>query len=74
MIALLKQLSGRVVELATNCYGTHVIQKALECEEDIKVCLFDRVALLFLNLFKRVIVEELLENDPSSTLTSKHCR
>ncbi|KIO24612.1 hypothetical protein M407DRAFT_55065, partial [Tulasnella calospora MUT 4182] len=26
-----------VVELATNCYGTHVVQKALECDEEIKV-------------------------------------
>ncbi len=50
--------SGHVVELATNCYGTHVVQKALECEEDIR----------------RVIVTELLNNDPSYTLTSKHCR
>lgn len=49
---------GRVVELATNCYGTHVVQKALECEEDIK----------------RIIVAELLANDPAYTLTSKHCR
>jgi pumilio RNA-binding family len=44
--------------MATNCYGTHVVQKALECEEDIK----------------RIIVNELLENDPAFTLTSKHCR
>jgi hypothetical protein len=51
-------LSGHVVEMATNCYGTHVVQKALECEEDIK----------------RIIVNELLENDPAFTLTSKHCR
>ena len=50
--------SGHVVEMATNCYGTHVVQKALECEEDIK----------------RIIVNELLENDPAFTLTSKHCR
>lgn len=28
---------GHVVELAMNCYGTHVVQKALDCEEDIKV-------------------------------------
>ena len=51
-------LSGHVVEMATNCYGTHVVQKALECEEDIK----------------RIIVNELLDNDPAFTLTSKHCR
>ncbi|CAG7853689.1 Meiotic coiled-coil protein 2 [Serendipita indica DSM 11827] len=48
---------GHVVELATNCYGTHVVQKALECEEE----------------FRRVIVTELLNNDPAYTLTSKHC-
>ncbi|KAG8836396.1 hypothetical protein FRC17_003306 [Serendipita sp. 399] len=50
-------MSGHIVELATNCYGTHVIQKALECEEDIK----------------RIIVNELLDNEPAYTLTSKHC-
>ncbi|PVG01850.1 ARM repeat-containing protein [Serendipita vermifera] len=54
---IVKCMVGRVVELATNCYGTHVVQKALECEEDIK----------------RIIVGELLANDPAYTLTSKHC-
>lgn len=29
--------SGHVVELAANCYGTHVVQKALDCEEDLRV-------------------------------------
>jgi pumilio RNA-binding family len=53
-----KLIRGHVVDLATNCYGTHVVQKALECEEDIK----------------RIIVGELLDNDPAYTLTSKHCR
>ncbi|CAG8667724.1 13139_t:CDS:2 [Acaulospora colombiana] len=53
----MKIVNGRIVELATNCYGTHVVQKALECEEDIK----------------RIIVGELLANDPAYTLTSKHC-
>ncbi|KAG8838695.1 hypothetical protein FRB91_002426 [Serendipita sp. 411] len=50
-------MSGHIVELSTNCYGTHVVQKALECEEDIK----------------RIIVNELLDNEPAYTLTSKHC-
>ena len=27
---------GRIVCLATNCYGRHVLQKALNCEEDIR--------------------------------------
>lgn len=57
-LLILKSISGHVVDLATNCYGTHVVQKALECEEDIK----------------RIIVAELLDNDPAYTLTSKHCR
>ncbi|EEB92202.1 hypothetical protein MPER_09323, partial [Moniliophthora perniciosa FA553] len=30
-------MRGRVVELATNCYGCHVLQKALDCEEDIRL-------------------------------------
>ncbi|KAJ7925684.1 hypothetical protein B0H13DRAFT_2314274 [Mycena leptocephala] len=25
---------GRIVDLATNCYGCHVLQKALDCEEE----------------------------------------
>jgi pumilio RNA-binding family len=44
------------VDLATNCYGCHVLQKALDCEEDIRLC----------------IVSELLRGDPASTLVNKH--
>jgi hypothetical protein len=47
---------GRVVELATNCYGCHVLQKALDCEEDIRL----------------LIVSELLLGDPALTLVNKH--
>ncbi|TFY77850.1 hypothetical protein EWM64_g6161 [Hericium alpestre] len=49
-------MRGRVVELASNCYGCHVLQKALDCEEDIR-----------LN-----IVTELLLGDPAQTLVNKH--
>ena len=48
--------SGRIVELATNCYGCHVLQKALDCEEDIRL----------------LIVSELLHGDPAQTLVNKH--
>ena len=48
--------SGRIVELATNCYGCHVLQKALDCEEDIRL----------------LIVSELLLGDPAQTLINKH--
>ncbi|KAH7914543.1 armadillo-type protein [Hygrophoropsis aurantiaca] len=48
--------SGRVVDLATNCYGCHVLQKALDCEEDIRL----------------LIVSELLLGDPALTLVNKH--
>lgn len=47
---------GNVVELATNCYGCHVLQKALDCEEDIRL----------------LIVSELLLGDPAKTLVNKH--
>lgn len=47
---------GRIVELATNCYGCHVLQKALDCEEDIRL----------------FIVSELLAGDPAQTLVNKH--
>lgn len=47
---------GHVVELATNCYGCHVLQKALDCEEDIRL----------------LIVSELLLCDPAKTLINKH--
>jgi len=47
---------GRVVELATNCYGCHVLQKALDCEEDIRL----------------LIVSELLLGDPAQTFVNKH--
>lgn len=47
---------GRIVELATNCYGCHVLQKALDCEEDIRL----------------LIVSELLLGDPAQTLVNKH--
>ncbi|KAG6913324.1 hypothetical protein DXG01_007731, partial [Tephrocybe rancida] len=49
-------MRGRVVELATNCYGCHVLQKALDCEEDIRL----------------LIVTELLLGDPAQTLVNKH--
>ncbi|EIN14314.1 ARM repeat-containing protein [Punctularia strigosozonata HHB-11173 SS5] len=49
-------MRGRVVELATNCYGCHVLQKALDCEEDIRF----------------LIVSELLLGDPAQTLVNKH--
>lgn len=47
---------GRVVELASNCYGCHVLQKALDCEEDIRL----------------LIVSELILGDPAQTLVNKH--
>jgi pumilio RNA-binding family len=47
---------GRIVDLATNCYGCHVLQKALDCEEDIRL----------------LIVSELLLGDPAQTLVNKH--
>ena len=49
-------VSGRVVELATNCYGCHVLQKALDCEEEVRL----------------LIVSELLLGDPAQTLVNKH--
>ncbi|KLO20091.1 ARM repeat-containing protein [Schizopora paradoxa] len=49
-------MKGNVVELATNCYGCHVLQKALDCEEDIRL----------------LIVSELLLGDPAKTLINKH--
>ncbi|KDQ15763.1 hypothetical protein BOTBODRAFT_173826 [Botryobasidium botryosum FD-172 SS1] len=49
-------MKGRVVELAMNCYGTHVVQKALDCEEDIRL----------------LVLSELLYNDPATTLVNKH--
>ncbi|KAG1742626.1 armadillo-type protein [Suillus paluster] len=49
-------MRGRVVDLATNCYGCHVLQKALDCEEGIRL----------------LIVSELLLGDPALTLVNKH--
>uniref|UniRef100_A0A8H7Y6Y2 PUM-HD domain-containing protein n=1 Tax=Psilocybe cubensis TaxID=181762 RepID=A0A8H7Y6Y2_PSICU len=49
-------MRGRIVDLAVNCYGCHVLQKALDCEEDIRL----------------VIVSELLLGDPAQTLVNKH--
>lgn len=39
-----------------NCYGCHVLQKALDCEEDVRL----------------LIVSELLTGDPAQTLVNKH--
>ncbi|KAJ7809881.1 hypothetical protein B0H13DRAFT_2384954 [Mycena leptocephala] len=33
-ISMISPHSGRIVDLATNCYGYYVIQKALECKEE----------------------------------------
>ncbi|KAJ7460373.1 armadillo-type protein [Mycena galericulata] len=50
-------MRGRVVDLATNCYGCHVLQKALDCEEE-------EVRLL--------ILSELLMGDPAQMPANKH--
>ncbi|KAB5587896.1 Meiotic coiled-coil protein 2 [Ceratobasidium theobromae] len=47
---------GRVIELATNCYGTHVVQKALDCAEPIRI----------------MVVSEMLQGDLAATLMNKH--
>ncbi|KAJ7724962.1 hypothetical protein B0H14DRAFT_2641421 [Mycena olivaceomarginata] len=47
---------GRIIDLVTNCCGYHVLQKALECKEE--VCL--------------LIVSELLWGDPTTTLVNEH--
>ncbi|KAI0066409.1 ARM repeat-containing protein [Artomyces pyxidatus] len=49
-------MRGRIVELASNCYGCHVLQKALDCEEEVRL----------------LIVSELLVGDPAQTLVNKH--
>jgi hypothetical protein len=49
--------SGRIIDLATNCCGFRVLQRALDCEED-EVCL--------------LIVSDLLWGDPATTLVNKH--
>ncbi|KAG8793438.1 hypothetical protein FRC12_002734 [Ceratobasidium sp. 428] len=49
-------MKGRVVELATNCYGTHVVQKALDCAETIQL----------------FVVAEMLQGDLAATLMNKH--
>jgi hypothetical protein len=48
--------SSRAVDLATNCCGYHVLQSALNCEEE--VCL--------------LIMSELLQGDPDTMLVNKH--
>ncbi|KAF7371645.1 Gag-Pol polyprotein [Mycena venus] len=49
-------MRSRIVDLATNCYGCHVLQKALDREEED--------CLLF--------VSELLCGNPAKTLVNKH--
>ncbi|PPQ96559.1 hypothetical protein CVT26_006375 [Gymnopilus dilepis] len=49
-------MRGRVIELATNCYGARVLQRALDCEESI--C--------------RLIVFELLEGNPLQSIVNRH--
>ncbi|KAF8163931.1 hypothetical protein K438DRAFT_273127 [Mycena galopus ATCC 62051] len=48
---------GRMVDLATNCYGYYVPQKALDCKEE--VCL--------------LITSELLRGDPSRPSMGRIC-
>ncbi|KAH7339047.1 armadillo-type protein [Rhizoctonia solani] len=49
-------MRGRVIELATNCYGTHVVQKALDCAEPVQM----------------MVVSEMLQGDLAATLMNKH--
>lgn len=62
------------MELATNCYGTHVLQKALDCEEDVRVSVltYNACDAMPIYILKLLIVSELLLGDPSSTLLNKH--
>ena len=55
-VVLIESLRDRVVELATNCYGYYVLQKALNYEEDIGL----------------IIVSELLKGNPAQTFVNKH--
>ncbi|KAJ7266037.1 armadillo-type protein [Mycena rebaudengoi] len=50
-------MRGRIVDFATNCYGYHVLQKVLDCEDEEDFWL---------------IVSELLRGDPATTLVNKH--
>ncbi|KAJ7791155.1 armadillo-type protein [Mycena olivaceomarginata] len=50
-------MRGRIADLPTNCYGYHVLQKALDCKEE-EICL--------------LIVSEVLRCDPATTLVNKH--
>ncbi|KAG8721536.1 hypothetical protein FRC09_007739 [Ceratobasidium sp. 395] len=49
-------MMSRVIELAANCYGTHVVQKALDCAEAIQL----------------FVVAEMLQGDLAATLMNKH--
>jgi hypothetical protein len=48
--------NGRIFNLATNYYGSYVLQQALDCKEE--VCL--------------MIVSELPRGDPATTLLNKY--
>lgn len=67
---ILRRRRGRVVELATNCYGTHVLQKALDCDDETRVC--DIIVCVVADFVKYLIVSELLQGDPAATLINKH--
>ncbi|KAJ7866713.1 armadillo-type protein [Mycena leptocephala] len=56
-ILMISLHGGHIVDLAMNCYGCYVLQKALDCREE-------EVSLL--------IVSELPRGDPATTLVNKH--
>ncbi|KAJ7829129.1 hypothetical protein B0H13DRAFT_2679927 [Mycena leptocephala] len=49
-------MHGHIVDLAMNCYGYYVLQKALDCREEVSL----------------LIVSELPRGDPATTLVNKH--
>jgi hypothetical protein len=57
-ILMISLHSGRIVDLATNCHGYYVPQKALDCEEEF--CL--------------LLVSELLRGNPGTTLVNNSLR
>ncbi|KAF8516522.1 hypothetical protein JB92DRAFT_2829316 [Gautieria morchelliformis] len=59
---IVRCMRGQVVELTTNCYGTHVLQKALD-----SAVWFHASS----HIIKLLIVSELLLGDPFSTLLNK---
>ncbi|TFK37747.1 hypothetical protein BDQ12DRAFT_138726 [Crucibulum laeve] len=66
---IVSYMRGRIVELATNCYGCHVLQKALDCDQDIRLLIVSELLSASTNF---VSESSIVFMSPAVTVVTPH--